>query len=394
MESLIFCTLCVELSWQTIASENVYLTDVPDYEWYGGCFGTASGNLIGYWDRHGFPDMYTGPTAGGVAPLTSRAPYRSIIGMWSSAAGRDQRPVDQPGHENDYWIDYESAGEDPFVTAHRPEHSPDCIGDFIGLSQRKWVQLNGECDGNVDGYSFNFFDPTGSRVTNFVPRTAEGQPLVDIQSGLRNFATWRGYGADSFSQLAEFHFASTSGIGFNFGDLREEIDAGYPLLVFLQATNQFQRTLHGIPNLNPVIHAVLVYGYVVTDDDRRYARLRTSWASGDTQFNEWTEGNWLESASLSLPVRGVIGFRPKPRIFAVQQSGTNLLISWHGPLSVRRDEVAEITQAIHHYVLEVAESPEGEFLPLGEPIQSLEVTIPICCEMRRYFRVRLQTLAH
>ena len=42
------------------AAVNVMLTEVPDYSWQYGCFGTASGNLMGYWDRHGLPNLYTG----------------------------------------------------------------------------------------------------------------------------------------------------------------------------------------------------------------------------------------------------------------------------------------------------------------------------------------------
>ncbi|RME93391.1 MAG: hypothetical protein D6766_08315, partial [Verrucomicrobia bacterium] len=133
------------------ADANVYLLGVPDYRWYGGCYGTATGNLIGYWDRHGFPDFYTGPTAGGVAPLDDYGDHIGIRALWTSKAGRDGRPADLPGHEDDYYVEFESTAEDPYVTAGRPEHSPDCIGDFIGLSQKKWHNMAGECDGNLDG---------------------------------------------------------------------------------------------------------------------------------------------------------------------------------------------------------------------------------------------------
>src|SRR5687768_8237171 len=80
------------------AAENVTLLDVPDYAWYAGCFGTASANLIGYWDRHGLPDMYTGPTGGGVAPLDSIGVNVSIRGLWASQQGVDGRAVGKPGH--------------------------------------------------------------------------------------------------------------------------------------------------------------------------------------------------------------------------------------------------------------------------------------------------------
>ncbi len=72
------------ICWALFTSQgavNVYLTEVPDYEWWAGCFGTATGNLMGYWDRHGFPDFYTGPTAGGVAPLTSGGANAGIFSL-------------------------------------------------------------------------------------------------------------------------------------------------------------------------------------------------------------------------------------------------------------------------------------------------------------------------
>src|SRR5262245_30583441 len=81
------------------AQRYVQLTGTPDYTWYAGCFGTATGNLMGYWDRHGMDDFYTGPTGGGVAPLdTATAANKGVRSMWASKAGVDGRPLNQPGH--------------------------------------------------------------------------------------------------------------------------------------------------------------------------------------------------------------------------------------------------------------------------------------------------------
>src|SRR5262249_47954131 len=124
--------------------------------WYYGCMGTASGNLMGYWDRHGFPDFYTGPANGGLAPLTTSGANAGIVSMWASMAGVDGRPADKPGHVDDYYISYESTAPDPYITAGRAEHAPDCIGDFMGLNQRKWTNMNSECSGNIDAFSFVF----------------------------------------------------------------------------------------------------------------------------------------------------------------------------------------------------------------------------------------------
>src|ERR1051325_8678598 len=77
------------------SAESVLLPDVPDYSWYAGCFGTASGNMMGFWDRHGLPNFYTGPTAGGVAPLNSCGTNVGIFSMWASKAGLAGRPMNK-----------------------------------------------------------------------------------------------------------------------------------------------------------------------------------------------------------------------------------------------------------------------------------------------------------
>src|SRR3954464_10311719 len=83
------------------ADQNVTIEGLPDYNWYAGCFGTATGNLMGYWDRNGLPDFYTGPTGNGVAPLNSFGLNQGIRSMWASKGGFDGRPANQPGHADD-----------------------------------------------------------------------------------------------------------------------------------------------------------------------------------------------------------------------------------------------------------------------------------------------------
>lgn len=373
-----------------LALENVYLTGVPDYEWHAGCFGTASGNLIGYWDRHGFPDFYTGPTANGVAPLDSFRPHQGILALWASQAGLDGRPADLPGHYDDYYVDYEHTGPDPYAVAGRTEHAPDCLGDYIGLSQRKWADLAGECAGNIDGYSFNFFDRDGARRDNHTPTVEGGQPVPDIQSGLRAFTQSRGYQSDTFSQLADFNPDKPAGRGFTFPELRAEIDAGYPVLLFLQAFGEFSRPLSDSARVNPIIHAMLAYGYVIDDDGTAYVRYRTSWASGDTQFSAWNEANWTPDQSLNLPLRGVIGFRPRPKLVEIKRSSGGLQLRWHGPQSVLRDDGADLEQPVHRFLVEQADRLDpSAWEPAAEPVTGLSVTLPSCCEGTRFFRVRL-----
>src|SRR6185436_18611855 len=164
---LVILTLTSFAGQRAGAQALVYLLDVPDYEWHAGCFGTGTGNLAGYWDRHGMSNFYTGPTGGGLAPLNSFGANRGIRSMWASQIGVDGRPAGQPGHMDDYYVDYRSPAADPFVTFGRTEHASDCIGDFIGLNQYKWTNLNNECRGNVDAFSFVFWDKTGRRRMNY-----------------------------------------------------------------------------------------------------------------------------------------------------------------------------------------------------------------------------------
>jgi len=373
------------------AAVNVMLTGVPDYDWHVGCFGTACGNLIGFWDRHGFPDFYTGPTAGGVAPLDAYGPNRGIRSLWATKAGQDGRPTDEPGHEENYYFYYEHAGPDPYVLFGRTEHAPDCIGDFIGLNQNKWKQLNQECDGNIDGYSFVYWDSSGQRRVNFVPGPEAGLPALDLQSGLRAWTAHRGHAADVFTQLSDFNPNVPDGAGFSFEDLRAEIDAGYPVLLFMQAFHTRSRQVGSMPRANPSIHGMLAYGYFVADDGTRYVRYRTSWANGDYEFSAWTPANWTPEGNLNLPLRGVIGFHPLPKIVAVERRAGQLHIRWHGPAAELYDEETGLAHPAHWYVLEQASRLDPDhFQPIAQPNPAHEATVP---EPRgqgtAFFRVRL-----
>jgi hypothetical protein len=358
---------------------------------------------MGYWDRHGFPNFYTGPTAGGVAPLDSNGRNVGIRSMWASRAGVDGRPADQPGHIDDYWLfyrddyyySYESTAPDPYITAGRPEHAPDCLGDFIGLSQNKWTNLNDECDGNIDAFSFVFWDKVGDKRSNFVPPPQNGRPVPDIPSGLKAWTQFRGSDADVFSQLVEFNSNVTPGHGFTFADLQAEINAGYPVLLYLQEYNQFFRSLPpggpGAPAMthgNPDIHGMLATGYYVSGNGDQYVRYKTSWGgSGDNSLSAW--GNQIWQAQ--LPVRGVIGYHPRPRITRVQPSGNSLTVQWEGPLSILSNVVDHTSTQVNWYVVEkAAQLAPVDFEPVSQPTSALSVTVTNCCGIESaFFRVKL-----
>ncbi len=364
------------------ATTNVYLKEVPDYAWYYGCMGTASGNLMGFWDRHGFPDFYTGQANGGVAPLNNSGTNIGVVTLWVSAAGQDGRPANLPGHFNDYYSGYESTAPDPYITAHRPEHTPDCICDFIGMDQLKWTNMAGECSGNIDGFCFVYWDTNGDRRVDYVPKTDAGDPVRDVQSGLRAWTQSRGYDCTVFTQLVDFNPTVPTQHGFTFDHLKAEIDTGYPVLLFLQNYYTNSRTVGPLTNVNPQIHSMLAYGYYIANGVS-YVRYRTSWASGNNSLKAWNAQNW----EANLPVRGVIGYHPLPKIRNATLQGSDLSVQWDGPAADLITS-AGITR-VHGYIVEVspAVSPP-DFLPASPLLLTNSYTITNCF-VPAYVRVEL-----
>lgn len=381
---------------QAASRENVMLDGVPDYTWYAGCFGTACGNLMGYWDRHGFPGFYTGPTAGGVAPLDNLGANVGIRSMWASKAGFDGRPASEFGHIDDYWQlylnddtdSYESTASDPYKAAGRKEHAPDCIGDFIGVSQKKWTNLNNECDGNIDAFSFVFWDKQGAKRANYVPRAANAEPIPDVPSGLRAWTKYRGSEASVISQLVDFN-PESAGQGFTFNELKAEIDAGYPVLLFLQVHNELFRSLPGMPRANPRMHGMLAFGYYISADGDQYVRYKTSWgSSGVNTLSYWDGAPW----QAGLPVRGVILFHPAPQIRSFKQISGGLILEWDGPSSVLVDLFSGTGKPANWYVVEKATQLDPpDFTPVGPATAELRMSIPGCCgdDHSGFYRVRL-----
>jgi hypothetical protein len=290
---------------------------------------------------------------------------------------------------------FESTAPDPYVVAGRPEHTPDCIGDYIGLSQKKWTQLGGECDGNIDGSAFVFWDKSGGRRDNYVQTNASGQWIHDIPSGLRAWARSRGYDADVFTQLAAFNPEKTGPGGWTYTDVKSEIDAGYPLLCFLQPMAQYSRTLTNpvaMPSANPDTHAVVIYGYV--DDPANgiteSVLLRTSWGPQlvDPSFGvqPWRSTNWLTL----FPVRGVIGFRPKPKITGVQRENERVTVRWDGPAASLVDALTGDVRPAHWYQLErsFTLSP-SHFEPVGSPTAEHAMVVAECCAATAFYRIKL-----
>lgn len=221
------------------------LLAVPTSTWTYGCSATAAGMLFGYYDRHGFPNMYTGPTNGGVCPMTNlgqganpSSPVSGACYIIATMNGFDGRST--PGHVDDYWVSYNSTGPDPWVGGGTEHTWGLCTADYMGTNQWKYdyssfPSTDGTRDANSDGSTQIWFYTNGTKLYDFHPGSTYGTPSTSCSHGMRMFAESRGYTVTSnYNQWCDVHTAANGGTGgFTLADYRAEIDAGRPVLVHI-----------------------------------------------------------------------------------------------------------------------------------------------------------------
>ena len=123
------------------------IPNFPSYSWVFGCTAVSAAMIAAYQDRNGYPNIYTGPTNGGVMPLSN------VWGTWTDGNGdsypsnpliASQYGVDgrtTKGSIDDYWVSYGSTANDPFITGGWTEHTyGTAIGDYMRTSQSNWKQ--------------------------------------------------------------------------------------------------------------------------------------------------------------------------------------------------------------------------------------------------------------
>ncbi|PIE71575.1 MAG: hypothetical protein CSA22_01745 [Deltaproteobacteria bacterium] len=205
------------------------IQDVPAYTWSFGCAPTSAAMVAAYYDRNGYPDMYTGPTNNGVMPLNNDDYWSS----WVDACGRSlhrcplaatQKGLDgrnPRGHVDDYWKCYGSTESDPYINSW-PEHAAgDCLGDFMGSNQSA---LN-----NVDGATY-FISLTSGNPLHASTIFNEGPDFYNKSGlcGIVEFYNSRGYNVvEAYNQ--KIH--PTHAAGFTYTQYKAEIDAGRPVLL-------------------------------------------------------------------------------------------------------------------------------------------------------------------
>jgi len=212
-------------------SASVTLLNAPGFSWSFGCSATTGAMIAGYYDRTGYPYVYAGPTNEGKMPMDN-----SSWPDWTDSNGdnRHQTPLSAThdgldgrvgrGHVDDYWIAYDNADDDPFITNGWDEHTyGDCTADYMKTNQTTNY-------GNSDGATtFYYYSDSGD------PLTAEAMEANGIESqdgayGLKLFFESRGY---TVTTLYNQKIDAVEDGGFTFDQYKAEIDAGHPVFIHL-----------------------------------------------------------------------------------------------------------------------------------------------------------------
>lgn len=214
------------------------LPNFPSYSWVFGCSAVSGAMVAAYYDMHGYPAMYSGPTNGGVMPLSDTSwptwrdgtnalyPNNPLIASHNGVDGRTEN-----GSIDDYWVSYSSTAADPYLTNGWPQHTWDsAIGDYMKTSQSAY--------GNEDG-STAFWNYTSSPA-QLSCSTIEANGWPDGTLGRKEFYEARGY------TVTECYNQRTENIvtgAFSLADFQAEINGGHPVFINLEG------------------HSVVGYGY-------------------------------------------------------------------------------------------------------------------------------------
>jgi hypothetical protein len=201
---------------------------VPTYDWVFGCSAVSASMIGAYYDRNGLPNIYTGPTDGGVMPMNNSVwpTWFDSIGesypgnpLTASRNGSDGRTI--KGSIDDYWVSYGSSAADPYITSGWTEHTwGSAIGDYMWTSQSD--------HGNTDGAT-TFWGYGDATKLTCASLQAWGYP--DGTLGRKLFYEARGYsipGTECYNQKID-----TIPGGFSFAQYKAKIDAGYPVFLNL-----------------------------------------------------------------------------------------------------------------------------------------------------------------
>ena len=293
--------------------DTVFLNNVPAYQWSYGCSPTAASMITGYYDRTGYPNIYTGPTNNGIAPETNEVwgstQWPSGI-VWECPLSATHQGIDgltNRGHVDDYFVDISSTEPDPFITNNWLEHiHADCTGDFMGSNQSEF--------GNDDGATMFFFATNGSKLYDYIlcqPQNRDGC------HGLKLFFESKDYIVPYNGNYTQHIQGWNSNIfGFTFNDFKQEIDNGHPLLIHIED------------------HTMIGFGYNDSYGDETIY-FRNTW---DFSYDEMTwGGNYQGSPLIGVTVIHLepiqLTVTPQMRTVGLPSSSTTFFVDISGSTS-------------------------------------------------------------
>jgi hypothetical protein len=256
------------------SAAGIHLLEAPAFKWVFGCSAVSGAMIAGYYDRSGWPNMYAGPTNGGVIPLDDNSwptwtdsasatyPGNPLIASKNGLDGRTTR-----GSIDDYWIAYQSTLADPFITNGWIQHTwGTAIGDYMKTSQSSFT--------NTDG-STMFYTYT-SVPNQLTCATMAANSLADGTLGRKLFYEARGYTVtDCYNQRTD----NTVAGGFSLAQFRAEIDAGRPVM------------------LNLLGHTIVGVGY---DDTSSTIYIHDTWDNNNHTMTWGTSYSGMALNSVSI----------------------------------------------------------------------------------------------
>lgn len=254
---------------------------VPQYTWTQGCVPTGIGSILGYWDLHGYHNLFS--AAGDEIYYTSSVEddisSPSHNAKFGDAANRGWGIFD--------WIDH------PWKDA-----DPDSIAGFVGTSE--------------------------------FPRQNGWTPYVNVHEGVERFVQSKGYLFD----VEELFFHQ-----FTWDDLKNEIDAGRPVLASTNVNS-------GIAN-----HTIPIIGYHENGTERLYYYY-TNYYESETDYDAapWqslaTSGSFSGIDRIWTITPGISLQDTEWDISAIDEDGT----TWRGGLHFTNHEMTGNYSAIDGFI--------------------------------------------
>ncbi len=220
------------------------LSSVPAFDWCYGCSATAAAMIAGYYDNHGYSNMYTGPTNGGVVPMNNSAWGYGECSLSATHMGYDG--LSARGHVDDYWVSSGSSG-DPYYGNWTQHSYEDCTADYMGTNQYyNWS--------NVDGGTTFYFHGDGTPLYDYTGCEPDKR---DGCHGFRLFIESRGYSIASLGNYNQYILGYSGNTnGFTFDQFKDEIDTGCPVIIQIAG------------------HSMLGFGY---DDNDSKVYIHDTW---------------------------------------------------------------------------------------------------------------------